>query len=367
LKCQLLILHFALITDFCSSVYIRAKSLEVYKQIVLIAPKRLQPQELPLLKPALGQVLIKALYSGICSTDLAIYQGHYATTLPLVLGHEFCGEIIEVGPEVAPEYLGKLVTSEINETCISRQDPAPCPMCLKGWSNHCQQRRVMGIKGWPGAFSQLLLSPVRNVHLIPPNIPPPEAVFIEPLAAAIQTFELSPITPGETVTVLGIGRLGSLVGQVAALMGAKVIAIGRSDKKLALARQLGVWQAINARQGDLAPKVTELTAGKGSDMVVEATGSQEGFSLALRLVRPGGVIALKTTSGLPATIDATSLVVNEVRVQGSRCGPFPKAISLLEQGKIKVEPLISGIYPLAELERAFQVASGAIKVLLRHY
>jgi threonine dehydrogenase-like Zn-dependent dehydrogenase len=225
----------------------------------------------------------------------------------------------------------------------------------------------MGIKEWSGAFSQLLLAPVRNVHLIPPNIPHHEAVFIEPLAAAIQTFELSPINPGETIIVLGIGRLGNLVCQVAGLRGAKVIAIGRSDSKLALARQLGVWSAINAGQDDLARKITELTGDRGPDMVVEATGSKEGLNLSLRLVRPGGVIALKTTSGLLGEIDTTSLVVSEVRVQGSRCGPFPKAISLLLQGEIKVEPLISAIYPLDELEKAFQEGPASIKVLLRHY
>lgn len=339
----------------------------MYKQIVLIAPKRLQKQELPILKPVPGQVLIKVLYSGICSTDLAIYEGYYVTNLPLVLGHEFCGEIIEVGSGVPPEYVGKLVTAEINDTCSSRQAPTPCPMCLKGWSNHCQQRRVMGIKEWPGAFSQLLLAPVRNVHLIPPGIPPQEAVYIEPLAAAIQTFELSPINPAETVAVLGIGRLGNLVCQVAALLGAKVIAIGRSDKKLALARQCGAWETINARQENLAYKVAELTGGIGPDMVVEATGSKEGLNLALQLVRPRGVIALKTTLGLLDKIDTTSLVVNEVRIQGSRCGPFPKAISLLQQEKIRIKPLISAIYPLDELEEAFQVTSGAIKVLLQHY
>jgi threonine dehydrogenase-like Zn-dependent dehydrogenase len=340
--------------------------LEVYTEIALIAPKKLQAQELPLRNPGAGEVLIKVLYSGICSTDLAIYRGDYVTPLPLVLGHEFCGEIIGVGPGVSLEYVGQLATAEINETCFSRQDPTPCPMCLKGWRNHCQQRRVMGINSWSGAFSQLLLAPIRNVHLIPSNIPLHNSVFIEPLAAAIQTFELSPVDPGETIAVLGVGRLGNLVSQVASLMGARVIAIGRSGKKLELARQLGAWEVINAEEEDLAHKVTELTGGKGPDMVVEATGSEEGLNLALGLIRPGGIIALKTTSGLPAEIDTTALVVNEVRVQGSRCGPFPKAISLLQQEKIRVEPLISAIYPLAELEMAFQSALGRVKVLLRH-
>jgi threonine dehydrogenase-like Zn-dependent dehydrogenase len=339
----------------------------VYREIALVAPKKLQKRQLPLLKPGPGQVLIKVLYSGICATDLAIYQGDYATPLPLVLGHEFCGEIIEIGSGVAPEYMGKMVTAEINETCLSRQAPTPCPMCRKGWSNHCQMRRVMGIRDWSGAFSQLLLAPAGNVHSLPAQIPPNEAVFVEPLAAAIQTFELSPISPGEIVAVLGVGRLGNLICQVAALRGAKVIAIARSDEKLVVARQFDVWHTLNALNEDLTQKILELTEGIGPDVVVEATGNKEGLSLALQLVRPGGIIALKTTSGLPAEVDTTSLVVNEVRFQGSRCGSFPKAISLLQQGKIKVKPLISAIYPLDHLEKALEMAPAAFKVLLKHY
>jgi alcohol dehydrogenase len=338
----------------------------LYKAIALLAPRTLQIQELPLPKPKPGQVLIRVAYSGICATDLAIYQGYYPTSLPLILGHELTGKVIDIGLDVSREYEGKLVCVEINETCQSRAETDPCPMCHRGYTNHCQRRLVMGIKGWPGAFAQFVLAPVRNIHLLPQEISLPEGVFIEPLAAAIQTFELSPINPGETVAVLGIGRLGSLICQVAALRGAKVIAIDQSDSKLSLARQLGAWEVISGPKEKVAIQLEELTEGCGPDMVVEATGNTEGLSWAIDLVRPGGVVALKSTSGQLAQIKATSLAVDEIKIQGSRCGPFPKAISLLKAGKVKVKPLITAIYPLMELERAFQAASGAFKILLEH-
>lgn len=316
-------------------------------------------------KPDRGEVLVKVSAAGICRTDLAIFEGDYAVPLPLVLGHELCGCVVETGPGVEEGYLGRRVVCEINWTCLSRRIPDPCPLCARGEPHHCLRRTVMGIQGWDGAFSQLLRAPAVNLHLLPEGISLHEGVFIEPLAAAIQTFALSELNPGDRVAVLGVGRLGVLLCKVASLQGARVIAISRSGGKLARARAFGAWQTLNAASEDLVARMAELTEGQGADMVIEATGSPEGLNLAVDLVRPRGIIALKSTPGTPAAANLTQMVVKELRIQGSRCGPFDQAISLLKAGQIDVRPLISRAYPLEELEAALREASeGEGKVLV---
>jgi len=338
----------------------------VYYALELIAPKRLTLKESEIPRPSPGQVLIRVEYAGICSTDLAIYEGDYRVGLPLVLGHEFSGYIVELGKGVDQKYLGSLVTVEINETCRSLPGKRPCPMCQRQFYSHCLERRTLGINGWSGAFSQFVLAPVANVHLIPPGITPQEATFIEPLAAAIQTFELSEPSPQYKIAILGVGRLGNLICQVAAEKGARVIAIDQREDRLRLAKQLGAWQTIHTRETDVYRQLRELTDGCGADIVVEATGKEGGLALAMQLVRPQGTIALKTTSGKQTRIDPTMLAVNEIRIQGSRCGPFSQAIKLLLEKKIKVTPLISAIFPLRELETALQQAQTSCKVLLKN-
>jgi threonine dehydrogenase-like Zn-dependent dehydrogenase len=217
-----------------------------------------------------------------------------------------------------------------------------------------------------GAFAQLVKVPVGNIHELPANLSMQEGVFVEPLAAAMQTFELTEIKDGDTVVVLGVGRLGILICAVASLMGARTIAVSRSKSKLQRAGKYGAAETIDASKYDVIRQIKLMTDGLGADIVLESTGSPAGINTAINLVRPRGTIALKTTAGIPANgIDTTRLVVDEIRVQGSRCGPFVKAIDLLQTGKIAVAPLIENTYPLAEVAQAIEAAKKTSKILIQ--
>ncbi len=192
-----------------------------------------------------------------------------------------------------------------------------------------------------------------------------EAVFVEPLAAAIQTFELTPVHKGDTVAVLGAGRLGTLVCVVANTLGARVVAVSRSKWKLERALKFGAFEAINSSVEDPVKKIKDITGGVGADIVVESSGMSQGLNSALELVRPRGALALKTTCGLAkASIDSTKAVVDEIQIQGSRCGPFDKAIEMLSDGGIPIRSLISHIYPLEQVEEAIITANTASKVFI---
>ncbi|MBU2598632.1 MAG: alcohol dehydrogenase catalytic domain-containing protein [Actinobacteria bacterium] len=340
--------------------------MEFYKVANLIKPKKIVIEEFKKPEIESDEALIKVNYAGICGTDIAIYNGDYKVPLPLILGHEFTGEIIEAGEDVSNKLIGKRITAEINNTCLSYPKSIKCPACKKGLSTHCLERTVLGIINANGTFAQFVKVPAKNIHTLPDNISDEEGVFIEPLAAAIQTFELSKFKIGDKVIVLGVGRLGVLICSVANSLGADIIAISRSKEKLERAKSYGASKVINTNDLNLVSKVKELTDGLGADIVVESTGSEKGFNLAINLVRPRGTVALKSTHGiLINNVDQTKIVVDEIRIQGSRCGPFSKAIEFLNSKKIDVKPLISEIFPLDETEEALKLAQKETKVLIK--
>jgi threonine dehydrogenase-like Zn-dependent dehydrogenase len=336
-----------------------------YSAATLIAPGEIVLQERAIPAVAPGEVLVRVRYVGICGTDLALYTGSYRTSLPIVPGHEFAGEVAEVGSSRDSKWIGAKVTAEINNTCVSWDKPDKCTACRAGIPNHCRERTTLGITGCDGAFAELVKVPVGNLHILPETIPLRHGIFVEPLAAAIQTFELTPLSTGDTVVVLGAGRLGVLICRVASLKGARVVAVSRSPYKLQLARKFGAHILIDAAQADVADEIAALTDGLGTDIVVEATGTTEGLNQALRLVRPRGTVCLKSTPGQDAAdLPITSLVVDEVRIQGSRCGPFGKAIRMMARHDLELDALISCIYPLAKTKAALDSAAGKFKVLL---
>jgi len=340
--------------------------LKFYKVANLIKPKKIVIEEFKKPEIESDEALIKVNYAGICGTDIAIYNGDYKVPLPLILGHEFTGEVIEVGEDVSNKLIGKRITVEINNTCLSYPKKTKCSACKKGLSTHCLKRTVLGIINADGTFAQLVKVPAKNIHILPDNISDEEGVFIEPLAAAIQTFELSKFKIGDKVIVLGVGRLGVLICSVANSLGADVIAISRSKEKLKRAKIYGALEIMDANDLNLISKVKELTNGLGADIVVESTGSENGFNLAINLVRPRGTIALKSTHGiLINNVDQTKIVVDEIRIQGSRCGPFSKAIEFLNSKKIDVKPLISEIFPLGETEEALKLSQQEPKILIK--
>jgi threonine dehydrogenase-like Zn-dependent dehydrogenase len=297
-------------------------------------------------QPGAGAALIRVRLAGVCATDLEIVKGYAA--FQGVLGHEFVGEV-EQSPS-DPAWLGRRVAGIINLGC------GRCAVCLGEGPEHCPERTVLGIIGKDGAFADYLTLPLVNLHPVPDAVPDEAAVFTEPLAAALRIREQVAVRPTVRTAVVGPGRLGLLVGQVLALAGGDVTLIGRSPASLALPAQLGLQTGLVADFPD-----------NSFDFVVETTGNEAGFAHSLRLVRPCGTLILKSTFAGQATLDLTKLVVGEIRVIGSRCGPFAPALRLLAQNAVNVRALIEAEYPLRDGPAAFDHAArpGVRKVLLR--
>jgi len=310
------------------------------------------------------EVIIGVETAGICGTDLALFSGNYPVPLPLVCGHEFVGRVKSIGDGADKRWLGRRVTAEVNNTCKAYNRSPLCQACKMGMPGHCQKRTVTGIINHDGAFAEEVAVAVGTLHEIPESMASATAALTEPLAAALQTFEMSPVTGDETVVVIGPGRLGILIVFAAALKGCRVIAVSRSEAKRQRSLAFGASQAFSPEQAEITVK--EITGGLGADIVVDATGHPDGIKQALSLVRPRGIISVKTTCGLPAQgLDMTKLVVDEIRLQGSRCGPFGPALKILAEHQGKLKTLITSTRPLAEAQQAFESAYMENKVLLR--
>ncbi len=296
-------------------------------------------------KPLPGEALIRLSLAGICNTDLEIAKGYMG--FQGVLGHEFVG-IVEAAEEEG--WLGKRVVGEINCYC------GECLLCRRGLFTHCPERTTLGIWGRDGAFAEYLTLPLANLHLVPEEIPDEEAVFVEPLAAALEILEQIEVKPKDKVLVLGDGKLGLLVAQVLALQGCDLLAVGHHAHKLEILKRLGI-----------ATHLGEGSWERSFGIVVDCTGTPEGFAQALDLLCPRGTLVLKSTYHGEAEVDLSRLVVDEVTLVGSRCGPFIPALELLRKGQVDVASLISATLPLEEGVRAFQLARKreTVKVLLR--
>ncbi len=314
--------------------------------------------------PAAGEALIRVLQVGICNTDLEIIRGYMKFTG--VPGHEFVGIVEAINPHPtrhaqSPEIMalvGWRVVGEINAACY-RTD---CWYCSRGIPTHCPNRTTLGIANRDGAFAEYLTLPLENLHTVPETISDEEAVFVEPLAANFEMLEQAHIRPTDRVVVLGDGKMGQLAAQTLALTGCEVIMVGKHEEKLALARQHGSATRLLTGVDDFT-----LDGGQRVDMVVECTGSARGLELALRLTRPRGTIMLKSTVADQSTLHLASIVIDEIRVQGSRCGPFAPALRALSQRSIAVPPLISARFSLDDGLAAFEYAAkaGVLKVLVQ--
>jgi len=301
--------------------------------------------------PTPGEALIRVARAGICNTDLEILKGYFG--FQGVLGHEFVGvvEALNPLPGQAPHIqVGDRVVGEIN--CV----PCDSPARTAAQRAQSPDRTTLGIAGRDGAFADYTILPIVNLHRVPDQIGDDEAVFVEPLAAACQVLEQVHIRPTDHVAVLGDGKLGLLCAQViAAGAPCALTVIGKHASKLGLARQWGLRTA----HVDEAPL-------RAFDVVVECTGSPAGFEHARQLLRPRGTLVLKSTyHGLPQ-VNLTMIVVDEITVVGSRCGPFEAALRLLAQRRVDVCSLIHARYPLEQGELAFEHAqrAGVLKVLL---
>lgn len=299
--------------------------------------------DVPMPEPAAGEALVRVLCAGICSTDLELVHGYYPYSG--VLGHEFVG-VVESGPA---HMCGRRVVGEINASC------GACDQCARGQPTHCLQRTVLGILQRAGCFAQYLTLPAANLHIVPDEVSNTAATFTEPLAAALEIEAQVPLALRQRVLVVGAGRLGHLIAQTLALTGCELWVAGRAPAQLAwlAARGLNVCAAADAEP-------------HAFDMAVECTGNAQGFALALRALRPRGTLVLKSTYAGSLTLDAAPIVVNELTVVGSRCGPFAPALQLLAAGRVLVEPLVHARYALADGMAAFAHAAqpAVLKVLL---
>lgn len=310
---------------------------------------RISIENVPNVVPSNSQALIKVKAAGICGTDLAIIKGHLPTPTPIILGHEFSGEIVAVGNDVDKSWIAKHVTSEINTNIDNN-----CFFCERGIFTQCKSRKAIGID-INGAFAEYIAVDSYLLHEFPDSISFNEATFIEPLAAAYQVFETMPLGPDDKVMVIfGLGKLGLLILQVAKLKGLELIVVDDSDVKLKLAKRLGATHLINrTKTKDVPEKIKEFTRGLGADIVLDATGNPDALGDIVASCRTRGKLHMKSTHGLAAPINLTDIVVRELTLYSSRCGPFDKAIEGLSSGNIQVSALISKEFTIDEIQEAF--------------
>ncbi|NHJ20994.1 MAG: hypothetical protein EAX91_08635 [Candidatus Lokiarchaeota archaeon] len=306
-------------------------------------------KEVPIPKLEDSQVLIQIKASGICGTDIAIVKGDLPTPTPLILGHEFAGEVIEVGRSVDSNWEGKQITSEINTNIDFN-----CYYCQRKIYSQCVSRKALGID-IDGSFAEYIVLEPYLLHELPRNISYKDATFIEPLAAAYQTFEMMPLGDDDKIiAIFGLGKLGLLLTQVALSKGLEVIAVDSSDNKLAIAQKYGVKHLINYFETEnIVDEIKGLTDKLGADIVADTTGNPEVLTNIVASCKTRGKIHIKSTHGRNTPINLTDIVVREITLYSSRCGPFNKAIEGLSSGEIKVKNLISKTFNLENIKEAF--------------
>jgi alcohol dehydrogenase len=316
------------------------------------------PTQLP------GEALIRPTLVGICNTDIEITRGYMG--FRGVLGHEFVGVVVDCADRA---WVGRRVVGEINAACFR------CAVCARGDASHCPERTTLGIDRRNGAMADLFSLPIECLHEVPAGVPDEAAVFVEPLAAALEILERAHIRPTERVAVIGDGKLGLLCAQVLRLPGCEVVVVGHHPERWGLPHGLEIATAhasilderrkIKAESDEsLAEHSSSILDPASFDMVVDCTGHPSGLAIARRLIRPRGRLVLKSTFAADSGLNLSMLVVDEVALLGSRCGPFAPALRLLERRLVLTEPLVEGRFALSDGLNAFQAAAGRLKVLL---
>ena len=294
--------------------------------------------------PGSQEALIKVTMAGICNTDLEVLSGY--REFNGILGHEFVG-VVESDP--LGELTGKRVVGSITVFC------GECWHCRRDEANLCLNRTTIGINERDGAFAEYMALPRHNLHVVPAQLSDMEAVLIEPLAAGMRVAEQVHIRPDHTVAVLGDGKLGLLSAKVLSAGGSNVTVVGKHRDKLSLASAMGLRAALSDHFTGPA------------DVVLDCTGSLSGLETAIKLVRSGGTIVLKTTVSGMYNIDLSEVVVREIRLVGSRCGPFASTLALMERHDLELSGMVEAVYPLDQGVEAFNHArrKGSLKILLK--
>ena len=315
---------------------------------------------LPKLRP--GWALVRVRLAGICNTDVEILHGYHG--FKGTPGHEFVGEVADVRGVVAAtkqKWMGRRVCGEINVSCSAYGSKPVCDFCRRGLKTHCARRTVLGIVNHDGAFAEYLALPLENLHLIPKNVTDEQAAFVEPLAAACEILDQVNVKKFRSAAVLGDGKLGQLIARVLRTVIPRVVMYGKHENKLALARRAGIkTKKVRGDMSDLKQVKENFR------LVVEATGSPSGLAYAQHVTEPRGMLVLKSTFHGAVSVQTWPIMVKEITIVGSRCGPFAKAVALLRSGKIDPCALITRTFPLAEAPAAIRFAQrhGVMKVLL---
>ncbi len=307
--------------------------------------------------------LVQVRLAGICNTDVEILRGYHG--FRGTPGHEFVGEVVEVASVSAGarrKWLHRRVVGEINISCRAFGYLPVCRFCKRGLKTHCARRTVLGIVAHDGAFAEYLSLPLENLHIIPDSVSDEKAVFVEPLAAACEILKQIDIRRFQSAAVLGDGKLAQLIARVLRTKLRRVVMYGKHEKKLRLARMANL--ETRKIQGDARD---HKGLSNSYALVVEATGSPTGLRLAQEMTEPRGTLVLKSTFHGAAPVETWPIVVKELTIVGSRCGPFDDAIALLRSGKVDPTPLITRTFPLAKAAGAIQFAQkkGVMKVLLK--
>lgn len=324
---------------------------------------KLRSVEKPLPKLRPKWALVRVRLAGICNTDIEILRGYH--DFHGTPGHEFVGAVADVAgvsAGVRERWIGRRVCGEINVSCSVYGFKPVCRICRRGLKTHCERRTVLGIVAHDGALAEYLTLPLENLHFVPDSVSDEQAVFVEPLAAACEILEQVDVRKFRSAAVLGDGKLAQLIARVLRTVLPGVVMYGKHAKKLALARRAGIQtKKVRGDASDLK-RFKETYA-----LLVEATGSPSGLALAQQMTEPRGTLVLKSTFHGVAPVETWPIVVKEINVVGSRCGPFERAIALLRSGKVDPKPLISRMFPLAEAAGAIAFAQkpGVMKVLLK--
>jgi len=313
-------------------------------------------------KPLRGWALIRVRLAGICNTDIEILRGYHA--FRGIPGHEFVGEVVDINsasPALRSRWLGRRITGEINVSCSAYGYQPRCEFCRRGLRSHCARRTVLGIVNRDGAFAEYLALPLENLHAVPDSVSDQQAVFVEPLAAACEILQQVNVRGVRKAAVLGDGKLAQLIARVLRTAIPRVVMYGKHASKLAIARRAKIETKKVSRTAADLKRIAQ-----SYDLLVEATGSPTGLTLAQHMTKPRGTLVLKSTFHTAAPVETWPIVVKEITVVGSRCGPFDKAIALLLSGRMDPTPLITRTFPLSDAPQAIEFAQrrDVMKVLL---
>ncbi len=332
-----------------------SKKFEKTMKAVVFENRKISIVDVPIPVLSKNEALVKIDLAGICATDFALLNGYH--NFAGIPGHEFTGVVFSAPGRADLE--GQRVVADINSGC------GQCDICRTGDQRHCGNRSVIGIRDRNGVFADFCAIPLANLHVVPDSIGDEEAVFAEPLAAALEITRQMEVSEQSRVVVLGDGKMGLLCALVLRQKTSNTVLVGRHPDKLEIAGQQGVHTICS--QGKSTGETSNVEKGK-FDLVVEATGSPDGINEAIALVRPEGTVVIKTTSFEKSVIDLANVVVNELHLIGSRCGDIQLALDFMKKKVIDLHPLIEAVYPLEKFEKAFAHAlkKGSRKILIRN-